>query len=187
MGYDMQMVEIPSTVPDGMILQNPTTPDYHRYTNRAMPVTLLAMEWANVLGFDAQPEFPKLADNALERLKELMFFQKFPKEAVEEGIEPPNAEELTVVDDYNAKVSLVLDAPGHGNLPPAYKFQSNSGWLVTPAECLNVADGIDKNNEMIASQMFTDAGFSVEDGRLWLTCWANFNRLAAAHGGYRVR
>jgi hypothetical protein len=186
MGYDMQMEEIPATVPDGMILQNPSTPGYHRYTNQAMPVTVLAMQSANVLGLDAPPEFPKLSETEVQRLKELMFFKKSPEEAVDAGIRPPGADELTVVDDYNAKVRLALDAPGHNNNPPGYKFQSNSGWLVTPAECLKIADGIDIKKEMLALHLFPDEGYSAEEGRLWLTCWANFNRLAASHGGYRV-
>lgn len=187
MGYDLQMETIPSTVPDGMILQNPSTPDYHRYNNRGMTVTLLAMQSANVLGLDAPPEFPRLPESELQRLKELMFYKKSPEEAVSAGIRPPNEDELTVVDDYNAKVRLVLDAPGHNNSPPAYKFQSNSGWLVTPAECLKIADGIDMKKEMLALHFFPDEGISADEGRVWLTSWANFNRLAASHGGYRVR
>jgi hypothetical protein len=116
-----------------------------------MPVTVLAMQSANVLGLDAPPDLPK------------------PTET-----------------DYEAKVRLILDAPGHNNNPPTYKFQSNSGWLVTPAECLKIADGIDRQKEMLALHLFPDEGYSAEEGRLWLTCWANFNRLAATHGGYRV-
>jgi hypothetical protein len=69
----------------------------------------------------------------------------------------------------------------------SYKWESNDGWLVTPAECRIIAERVRKSADMIAREFFTDIdGMTEEQGRAWVTGWIRFHELAAEHGGYRV-
>jgi hypothetical protein len=68
-----------------------------------------------------------------------------------------------------------------------YKWSSNDGWLVTPAECTIVADGMTASVDSIVYVAAGDFGSTVGNVRHWVEDWAEFNRVAASHGGYRVR
>lgn len=67
-------------------------------------------------------------------------------------------------------------------LVPCYKFNSNDGWIVTPAECLVIADALDS---FLLGQL---PGVSALE-LLWLQRvgeLASFNRRCAGEDGYEV-
>ena len=91
---------------------------------------------------------------------------------------------------------------------PAYKFESNEGWLVTPAECRRLAAALraaidsrgdalfptgvvtDSVTEELAASMGLDPKDSfqpsLDEARESANAWIDYNERAAEHGGYRV-
>jgi len=74
---------------------------------------------------------------------------------------------------------------------PMKKFQSNSDWHVTTEECRLIAERVEK---ALAAGLVDELFSFYDDDREFLNSvrervapWADYNRRAADHGGYRVR
>ncbi len=189
MGFDMYMVRKPTSLPEGYKAQYSDMPDYHRNRVGAMPVTLCAMEWADCLRYATMPEMPDFPPPGFEDEERAGDILAWIDEPDEIEIDPPATEaEIAACRAYHEAVEAILTTSSlEDGRVASYKWDSNDGWLVTPEECAVIAEKIREHAEMIARDMFTDAGFSVEDGLEWLDTWAWFNAVAAEHGGYRVR
>ena len=187
MGFDMHMVRTPKATPEGYEPQYEGQPGYHRFTFRAMPLTLGAMEWAECVHHHPPPEWPEIpAPMEPERFDAVLLFVEFEEDDELGGV-PPTPEEVAMIRDHIAARDRVTDASSlRDGRVGAYKFESNDGWLVTPDECEVIARAVRAHADVIAEDFFTDVGLSTSDGHAWLKKWADFNALAAAHGGYRV-
>lgn len=187
MGYDMHMVKKPKATPEGHSPQYEGQPGYHRFRASAMPLTIGAMEWADCVHYGSAPGWPEIPEGISgERLGAVVYFLESGDDSVlEDG--PMTPAEEAIAREYARASSEVRDASSlKDGRVGAYKFESNDGWLVHPEECEAIATAVRRHAEMIARDFFTDAGLSVSDGLAWLKSWADFNALAASHGGYRV-
>jgi hypothetical protein len=191
MGYDMKMVRTPDRVPAGYTPPFPDSPGYFRYAVRAMNLVVGAMEWAGAIYHAERPRFPPFPPPGFadaERAAAVLDRLALGVDDGPEAFDPPaTAEELESAGRYRAACeALVTRETLQDDAVAAYKWRSNEGWLVTPAECRAVARRVRAHTEVIARDYFTDAGMSAEQGRAWLEGWAGFHELAAEHGGYRV-
>jgi hypothetical protein len=94
----------------------------------------------------------------------------------QEGVpEPPDVTEARRA--WDAVLATPSPVP---NRVPAYKFQSNEGWIVTPAECLLLARWL--RNLLRAGHVPAPLAYDVD----LLVAFYNFNVRAAEHGGYTV-
>ncbi len=208
MGYDLHMVLTPTTAPEGYKPQYPGQLGYYRLNTYGMSVTRGFMwEWAEAWYSADAPEFPDMSAFGLreEDSDQVVEWREWHAEKAElenstdhdvadewaelgEEPEPPSEEQkrnfLLWEAAYNA--ALGIDTVKDGQVA-SYKWESNDGWLVTPAECLTIAAAVRKHADEIAADYFTDIdGMSAADGRDWLNAWIGFHELAATHGGYRV-
>jgi len=123
-------------------------------------------------------------------------------------------EQLDVYWSYRRETMKALMATGtvDGRVP-AYKFESNDGWLVSPEECRIIAYGLRSAHDQRGDELFpTEApaatdlvpglsdfmgveaapmleGFGVpepDEAQELLLEWADYNERAAGQGGYRV-
>jgi hypothetical protein len=67
---------------------------------------------------------------------------------------------------------------------PAYKFSSNSSWIVTPEECGIVSSALERVVRDTRAHLEPSADDQI--GLDLLERFARYNRAAAAHGGYVV-
>lgn len=71
---------------------------------------------------------------------------------------------------------------------PAYKYDANEGMHVVPEECALIADALERLLEDPPEDLAERCDWDDEDALLeWIEDWMDYNRLAAKHGGYRVR
>jgi len=68
-----------------------------------------------------------------------------------------------------------------------YKWSSNDGWWVTPAECRLVADKVKAAADRIVREYFPAENLDADTAKAWVDRWIAYHELGAAHGGYRVR
>jgi hypothetical protein len=71
---------------------------------------------------------------------------------------------------------------------PFWKFISKDGMHVVPEECIAIADGIKRLITAPPADLARRVGYEQGMDKLvgWLRDWMVYNRLAAAHGGYKV-
>jgi hypothetical protein len=121
---------------------------------------------------------------------------------------PPSAILDRLATDLDAAEAARSATGGDPSKVPGYKFESNEGWLVTPAECRSLAAGLraaleGRGDALFPTGIVTDAvieeltaslhlegqeGFqpSIDEARESALAWIDYNERAAAHGGYRV-
>ena len=104
-------------------------------------------------------------------------------------------DEKPVVADAIARYLVRFEAATGRAAPPgkalAYKFTSSDGWLVTPAECRVIADGLEAALSGQRTRLVRELkarGYSQNRKTIvdLLEPWAQYNRVAADYGGYRV-
>lgn len=100
----------------------------------------------------------------------------------------PDARVIEAGDRYRAAVQEICDRETlEDGQVASYKWSSNDGWLVTPAECRAIAVALRRSIDMIAEDYFPDIeGLTEQDGQKWVRNWMRFHEIAAEHGGYRV-
>jgi hypothetical protein len=190
-GFDMRFVQPASTLPDWYEPIEPDDPAYYQLTFGGMSEVAAAMAVAGLLDGEAvAPELPDWPPPGLspERAEQLQYYL-FDADKWKQVAKP---KERPIVADFLKRFSEATgrrsESPG---LVPAYKFQSNDGWLVLPEECCVIADGLEaalnkRRAELVRG--LRKLGYSrtketVADLLVW---WAQYNRVAADHGGYRV-
>lgn len=130
--------------------------DYFRLNISGMSFMLDQMESVNAVNLEARHErFPDFIDADDESLEMIA---------------------------YNTKLNRVLSAVDDlENGVPAYKFYSNDGWIVTPDECLFLADKL--------MNRYTQLQYGVDEDLLTAPLvlrFVNYCRAAAKYGGFRV-
>lgn len=188
MGYDMHMRRAPVEAPEGHLPQYEGQPGYHRFNLRAMSVMLGAMEWAACLHYapaPVWPEFPEFMTD--DRAIAVMIFLEHEDDGELDGVAPSDRERAAM-EAYIAARQAVreVDSLRDGSVGK-YKLLSNDGWWVNPGECRAIAAAVRSHAAVIAADFLTDAGWGEAQGLSWLKSWADFNALAAEHGGYCVR
>lgn len=130
MGVDMHAVGVRATVP---------APDdreawYFRLNWRGMSAMLEEMASADVLDAETpEPRWMEYPGDA--HLRELDEFDEFGSE-----YQPLDA----IGREYCEQLRAARYQLGEHGKVPLYKFGSNDGWVVTPVECLWVADALDE-------------------------------------------
>lgn len=76
------------------------------------------------------------------------------------------------------------------NLVPGDKFCSNDGWIITPEECLLIANGLDRllrNPKRITYTVYLDGTkILTKEEREYVQKFSNFCRRSALLGGFKV-
>lgn len=211
MGMDLTTVEKPKDVPGSYAKAHPD-PGYYRFNVQGMASMVSLMSAAGVLSDEPSPKFPErpapkdpkhgqLYDEVMGGNKEARAKLK--------------ADELRLIDAYVAEVrKLQKTRSASADKVPAYKFQSNDGWFVSPDECRLIAramrnfathvtsaqakaandaskrrdeqlyKAVDPSGAMV--RLTQQTGMSVEELRTWMLDWADYNTLASFSGGYEV-
>ncbi len=102
---------------------------------------------------------------------------------------PPNTE-TTSPDESLLRDKLLKTESEIGGAVPAFKFTSNSGWLVAPAECAIIASRLEEAlsvDPVSLHPLENPDAASLDDYMTLLREWVAYNHLAAKHEGYRVR
>ena len=211
MGMDISTIEKPKDVPASYAKQH-SDPGYYRFNVQGMASMVTLMLAAGVLSEESPPKFPEAPapkDPKRQPLYDEVFMGK--KEA-RAKLKP---DELKAIDAYIAAVRKAQGARSASpDKVPAFKFQSNEGWFVSPDECRAIARGLrnfanavtgaqakaandaaKKRDEALAKQvdptgkmtrLTQETGMSVDEMRTWMLDWADYNTLASFAGGYEV-
>lgn len=190
MGYDMHMVERPKELPPDYVPQDEDDPGYFRMVISGMAVMRELMDEAGVLDTDAEhPDFEEVwppegvdAERADEILEHL--------ENGEPLDPPPTSQELEICSRAKAAMeSLLGTRSAEADKVPVFKFGSNDGWWVLPAECTFIAaalsTAVTQRGDVFVGRL-SEMDLSRTEILEWIQSWANYNRVAALHGGYRV-
>ena len=185
MGYDLQMVKTPASADERELPNSSGVPGYYRFNSWGMRMTLGALEWADALRWPTPPELPEFPPAGFDEDRMEAAIAALRGERPTGS--PPTADELAAAREHLRELEAAVSGSSlvDGRIG-AYKFESNAGWLVTPEECLALAARLRASAEVIASDFFTDAGLTAEDGLRWVLGFARYNEVAAEHGGYRV-
>jgi hypothetical protein len=195
MSFWMQFVRPATNLPEWY--EPPTTdfPDLYDLTIQGMGAIVTAMSFLYLLDEEAPvPEVPRWEDVGLstERGQELFQYWVYRPQpgrpTLEDVIEP---HERAAFADYLARFEAATGQPAPPDRALGYKFRSCDGWLVTPDECLVIADVLEENLANFRGTLALEMGYrgyphteeSIAD---LLSPWAKYNRVAADHGGYRV-
>lgn len=185
MGYDLRMVQTPASADEQELPNSSGIPGYYRFNGWGMRMTLGVLEWAAASRYAKPPERPAFppAGFTVEAMEAAILALRNPPPPDP----PPTEAELAAAREYlRAHEQAVSGSSLLDGRIATYKFESNEGWLVTPAECLELAKKLRAHAEVIARDFFTDAGLTEDDGRRWVLGFARYNEIAAEHGGYRV-
>jgi hypothetical protein len=106
--------------------------------------------------------------------------------ALAADIPPPTDDEQAKLDGYEAALDVALAATTPDGRTPGWKFGSNEGWHVTPAECTAIADRLGAALADHPAALWKGQKVAAADARELITAWIAYNRLAAGCGGYRV-
>lgn len=136
MGMDLYTLEKPKAVPAAYLREH-SDPGYYRFNVQGMAAMVSLMRAAGVLSDEPMPEFPpepRAKDPALqESFRGVMMGKKEERARL-----PPD--ELKRAD---AHVEALRKATGTRSADPrkvpAFKFESNSGWFISPDECRLIA------------------------------------------------
>ncbi len=211
MGMDLNTVETPKDVPASYAKAHPE-PGYYRFNVQGMASMVSLMSAAGVLSDEPSPKFPERPapkDRKHQELyDEVMGGNKEARAKLK-------ADELKVIDAYVAAVrKLQKTRSTSADKVPAYKFQTNDGWFVSPDECRLIARAmrnfatrvtatqakaaneasmqrdeqlykvVDPHGTMV--RLTQQTGMTVEELRTWMLDWADYNTLASFSGGYEV-
>ena len=211
MGMDISTIEKPKDVPAAYAKQHPE-PGYYRFNVQGMASMVTLMSAAGVLSDEAPPKFPA-APKPKDPKQQEVYDEAFQgKKEARAKLKP---EELKAIDAYVAAVhqgQAVRSASP--DKVPAFKFQSNDGWFVSPDECRLIARAVRSFATKVTStdakaaneaakqkdaqlakavpasekmiRLAKETGMSVEELRSWMLDWADFNTLASFAGGYEV-
>ena len=185
MGFDFEFVRPLEDCPDDYEPIDDDFPDCYRFTSHAMALSLQVMQDAGVIDNEQSvpslPEWPPAGFDP-QRAKNLERYLEEP-DVLRSRLLPP---EIPLFDAYVRAEECAQSNPGK---VPAFKFQSNDGWFVTPDECRAIDNAlrraIEKNVEAVFDLLTAD-GSDRESAIECLRSWAEYNRLAANCGGYRV-
>lgn len=211
MGMDINTIEVPKNVPASYQSQH-SDPGYYRFNVQGMASMVTLMSAAGVLSDEAPPKFPdapKPRDPKHQPLYDDVFMGKKESRA---QLKP---DELKALDAYVATVrKLQGQKSAAPEKVPAFKFQSNEGWFVSPDECRVIAramknfatrvsgsqvkaanDASKKKDEQLAkavdptgkmTRLTEETGMSIDELKKWMLDWADYNTLASFAGGYEV-
>lgn len=182
MGYDMSTVETPTTTPSGYWPQIDDDPGYFRLNIWGMGMMYDVMGVAGVLDFEARhPKWPKWPPKGMseERAEQLESI-RFENEDADAPTTPPTRAEMEQIEAHRqAETEVRSKRSRKRGKVPGFKFGSNDGWIVTPEECLLIAEAV---REVLAC----GAEWDPKSVLLLILRWAAYNELAAEHGGYKV-
>jgi hypothetical protein len=190
MGFTMRFAQPARTLPDWYQPSEPDDPSSYQLTFGGMFEVAAAMAVADLLDEEmATPKLPRWPPRGIspQRADELRLHLFTPE--LDDVIKP---RELPLVADFLKRFSRATGRRSNSlGRVPAFKFLSNDGWLVTPDECQLIADGLDtalakRRAELVRglrAQGYSRTAKTVADLLIW---WAQYNRVAADHGGYRV-
>src|SRR5579884_3027487 len=191
MGFYMRFVRPANALPDWYQPSEPEDPACYRLTFDGMFEVAAAMAAADLLDEEAPaPKLPRWPPRGLSpgRADELgpYLFDAARLEARTEPQERPLV--AGFLQRFTKATARRSETPGR---VPAYKFRSNDGWLVHPDECRRIADGLDAalaGRQAQVLRRLRARGYSRTPQTLadLLVWWAQYNRVAADHGGYRV-
>jgi hypothetical protein len=191
----MRFVHPPTNLPEWYEPSEPDYPELYQVTFEGMFEVAAGMAVARLLDEEtAAPKLPrwppgKMTQERAEELWPYLFEPAKPGQAALADILAPH--ERSIVSKYLTRFEAATGKPAPPGKALGYKFRSNDGWLVTPDECRVIADGLDvalaeRRDDLVRG--LQDRGYSrtldtVSDLLGW---WAQYNRVAADHGGYRV-
>ncbi len=191
MGFNMRFVRPANCLPAWYQPSEPADPACYQLTFDGMFEVAAAMAAANLLDEKVSaPRLPQWPPRGLspQRSEQLQPYL-YDAAELDEVIEPHERPLVTgFVDRFTTATGRRSKSPGR---VPAYKFRSNDGWLVVPEECQVIADGLDaalveRRNELLRGlrvRGYSRTPKTLADLLVW---WAQYNRMAADHGGYRV-
>ncbi len=215
MGMDITMHEPPTPAEIREAGLDADSPDYYRFNVSGMRVMVLAMVAAGAVSErDKVPEFPAWPPKGTPKDRVDALRDAFWEEAsLEVKLTDRERIQLRAVKQQHAKVLATRSA--RKGMVPAYKFASNEGWIVSPAECAAIAlrmrayakrvtqkdlDALsaayaETQAKLLAAMQRPGEhvilgkeglGMSLDELRAWVDSWAAYNAVAAKHGGYRV-
>ena len=180
MGFDLNMLVEPK-------FQD--APGHYRTGGAGIDMLAELMDAAGVLDGDSRPppphpDWPE-PGNRQDRANDII-------QHLEGGTPPAvpaTAEELEQCRQFKAVFDAMVQSrsPVPGKVP-GYKFGSNEGWLVTPEECSLIAAALERLLADLPDDLAEQIGWedSVDALIEWIEDWMDYNRVAAAHGGYTV-
>jgi hypothetical protein len=195
MSFWMQFVRPSTSLPEWYEPPTSDFPDMYDLTIQGMGAIVTAMSVADLLDKEtAAPELPRWEDVGLstERGQELFDYWVYRPEpgrpTLADVLEP---HERPAVAEYLARFEAATGQPAPPERALGYKFRTNDGWLVTPDECLVIADGLDEaltnfRGTLVLELRWRGYSHTEESIADLLSPWAKYNRVAADHGGYRV-
>ncbi len=191
MGFDIRMEREPSSYPPDYEPQYAGEPAYYRIVEGSQWIILGIMIAAGVVDTEKEPpeipEWPPLSMSD-ERFEQIEPYMDDP--IALRGVLTP--EEWQLYESYQRELGEATEVnsvwPG---LVPAFKFKSSDGWLVSPAECRSIADGLDKLLRVGHPPLFQwlekEKGCSATVAQELIRSWGGYNRVASECDGYRVR
>jgi hypothetical protein len=198
MGYDMYMLRTPEGNLGSYKPQFDEQPECWRFAGGGMQAMLEVMVKARVIdlnfrGAPAVTDWPPPGTIPAERAEELGDWAWWG----EASDNPPTESEMRLlkpwleeVDGWRRTTSQDPDRVA------AFKFCTNDGWIVSPAECTIIANGLHAGVRRSHGPFgwFTGiipsprrSGISRAEAEVWILNWAAFNRVAAQNDGYSVR
>lgn len=197
MAFDLEMVVAPPMRVPGYTPQDRDRPERFQCANRVMRDMVDVMTAAGVLDIgEAHRELPQWPPEGISpaRIKALgaeLFMEGANCHVVFTYPREPSAREAPLFDDWAERTAETLCRPSASpGRVPACKFQSHSGWMVTPAECRWIAEALER--EMVRqpaallAPLLASKWPATKAGQ-WIRDWTAYHRVAQAHGGYRVR
>lgn len=118
----------------------------------------------------------------------------------------PDDDLIAALATYEQQVAAIVERPGStAGKVPAYKFESQDSWLVSPDESRALAAALQRALDRRGDALFPDEEPknriteqlerdddepmqlpAAEEAREWVAAWIAFNEEAAGKGGYRV-
>jgi len=194
MGFDIFMNEEPREIGTDYEPQFEEDPRYWRFVSVGMRGMLELMHKAGVIDTNlSSPEFPwppeGFAEERVAEIEEWVFQDSEPEAE-------PTDDEKKVLRPLRKQVAQIRGTRSRNpELVPAFKFQTNDGWIIDEEECLLIADAL--RDAVARSRKFMglfssflpskeETGISKKEAAEWILNWAAYNELASRHGGYKV-
>lgn len=142
MGYDMYAIGARTKVPAGFVAsERPIRPDdpwYFLLNGMGMGKMAEEMDRAGVLDLDTEhPPWPDHPEPYGEHFEDGFDVSERDADGTYE-----RAKSLEGQTYLRARAELVRTLGEHGKVP-AFKFETNDGWIVTPPECLWIAEALE--------------------------------------------
>ncbi len=186
MAFDLRLLRDPSLFPHGLPApmwdgsQVPEPPRALRLDPFDMRLTLELMDAAGLVSWRNPP--PVVCPPGFDMTPSISDRAEGPEVVRRRAL----AALAAVYLDENDAVLRQETLSGDGQVA-SYKWQTNLGWVVTPAECEAVARCLRRRlEELVPNAAASEYFESEEEGRRWLEGWIAFHELAVEHDGYRV-